>query len=109
MTIRGIQQSWYRYPYAEKLAKFLELLQFQEEDSVVGQYLYLMSFIRMEQLKDATILKYGEKYDKLLQENPDLIIRYSKKVSCHFIGYPDKLKGYRFYCPNRYTKFIEMR
>ena len=33
----------------------------------------------------------------------------SKTVSCHFIGYTDKLKGYSFYCPNRHTKFIEMR
>jgi hypothetical protein len=30
-------------------------------------------------------------------------------VSCHFIGYPEKSKGYRFYCPNGYTKFVEMR
>jgi hypothetical protein len=32
-----------------------------------------------------------------------------KIVSCHFIGYPKKLKGFRFYCPDRYTKFVEMR
>ena len=30
-----------------------------------------------------------------------------KTVSCHFIGYPEKSKGYRFYCPDRHTKFIE--
>jgi len=30
-------------------------------------------------------------------------------VSCHFIGYPDKSKGYRFYCPGRSTKFVETR
>jgi hypothetical protein len=32
-----------------------------------------------------------------------------KTVGCHFIGYPDKSKGYRFYCCDRYTKFVEMR
>ena len=32
-----------------------------------------------------------------------------KTVSCHFIGYPDKSKGYKFYCPNKCTKFVEMR
>jgi hypothetical protein len=33
----------------------------------------------------------------------------SKTISCHFIGYPDKSKGYKFYCPGRHTKFIETR
>jgi hypothetical protein len=32
-----------------------------------------------------------------------------KTVSCHFIGYPDKLKGSRFYCPDRYIKIVETR
>ena len=32
-----------------------------------------------------------------------------KTVGCHFIGYPEKSKGYRFYCPDRHTKFIETR
>jgi hypothetical protein len=32
-----------------------------------------------------------------------------KTVSCHFIGYPEKSKGYHFYCSNRHTKFIETR
>ena len=32
-----------------------------------------------------------------------------KTVSCHFIGYPDKSNGFCFYCPDRYTKFVEMR
>jgi hypothetical protein len=32
-----------------------------------------------------------------------------KTRSCHFIGYPKKSKGFRFYCPDRYTKFIETR
>jgi hypothetical protein len=33
----------------------------------------------------------------------------SKTVSCHFIGYPENSKGFRFYCPDRHTKFIEIR
>jgi hypothetical protein len=32
-----------------------------------------------------------------------------KIVSCHFIGYPDKSKGFRFYCPDRYIKIVETR
>ena len=32
-----------------------------------------------------------------------------KTVSCHFIGYPEKSKGYRFYCADRYTKIVETR
>jgi hypothetical protein len=34
---------------------------------------------------------------------------HHKTVSYHFIGYPDKLKGFHFYCPDRYTKIIETR
>jgi hypothetical protein len=30
-------------------------------------------------------------------------------VSYHFIDYPKKSKGFRFYCPDRYTKYVEMR
>jgi hypothetical protein len=33
----------------------------------------------------------------------------SKTVSCHFIGYPEKYNGFRFYYPDRHTKFVEMR
>jgi hypothetical protein len=33
----------------------------------------------------------------------------SKTISCHFIGYPNKSKGYKFYCPGRHTKFVETR
>jgi hypothetical protein len=33
----------------------------------------------------------------------------SKIVSYHFIGYPEKFKGFRFYCPDRHTKYIEIR
>src|ERR1041385_4184107 len=41
--------------------------------------------------------------------NPNIAKLDPKSVSCHFIGYPDRSKGFRFYCPDRYTKFIEMR
>ena len=41
--------------------------------------------------------------------NPNIGKLDSKIVSCHFIGYPKKSKGYCFYCPNRQTKFIEIR
>jgi hypothetical protein len=32
-----------------------------------------------------------------------------RTTGCHFIGYPDRSKGYRFYCPDRQTMFIETR
>jgi hypothetical protein len=32
-----------------------------------------------------------------------------KTVSCHFIGYPDKSKRFRFYCPDRYIKIVKTR
>jgi hypothetical protein len=32
-----------------------------------------------------------------------------KTVSCHFIGYPEKFKVYRFYCLEHTTKFADMR
>ena len=41
--------------------------------------------------------------------NPNIGKLDSKTVSCHFIGYPDKSKRYRFYCPDRHMKFIEIR
>ena len=41
--------------------------------------------------------------------NPQIGKLDSKTVSCHFIGYPDRSKGYRFYCPDRTTKFAETR
>jgi hypothetical protein len=31
------------------------------------------------------------------------------RLSYHFIGYCDRSKGYRFYCPDRFTKFVETR
>jgi hypothetical protein len=41
--------------------------------------------------------------------NPNIGKLDPKIISCHFIGYPDKSKGYRFYCLDRHTKFIEIR
>nr|ABA94411.1 transposon protein, putative, unclassified [Oryza sativa Japonica Group] len=41
--------------------------------------------------------------------NPNIGKLDPKTVSCHFIGYPERSKGYRFYCPNSYTKFVETR
>ena len=41
--------------------------------------------------------------------NPNIGKLDSKTVSCHFIGYLDKSKGYRFYCPDRHTKCVETR
>jgi hypothetical protein len=41
--------------------------------------------------------------------NPNIGKLKSKTVSCHFVGYPEKSKGFRFYCPGRHTKFIETR
>jgi hypothetical protein len=32
-----------------------------------------------------------------------------KTVSCHFIGYPEKSMGFRFYCLDRHTKYVETR
>jgi hypothetical protein len=32
-----------------------------------------------------------------------------KTVSCHFIGYSKKSKSFRFYCPDRHTKYVEIR
>jgi hypothetical protein len=41
--------------------------------------------------------------------NPNIGKLDPKTVSCHFIGYPEKSKGFRLYCPDRHTKFVEMR
>ena len=41
--------------------------------------------------------------------NPNIGKLDSKTVSYHFIGYLEKSKGYRFYCHDRYTKFVETR
>jgi hypothetical protein len=39
--------------------------------------------------------------------NPNIGKLDPKTVTCHFIGYPDRSKGYRFYCPNNYAKIVE--
>jgi hypothetical protein len=41
--------------------------------------------------------------------NPSIRKLDSKTVSYHFIGYPDKSKGFRFYCPDKYIKIMETR
>jgi hypothetical protein len=41
--------------------------------------------------------------------NPQIGKLDPKTISYHFIGYPKKSKGYRFYCPNRTTKFMDTR
>jgi hypothetical protein len=41
--------------------------------------------------------------------NPNIGKLESKTLSCHFIGYPEKSKGFCFYYPDRYTKFVEIR
>ena len=41
--------------------------------------------------------------------NPNIGNLDSKTVSCYFISYLEKSKGYRFYCPDRQTNFVETR
>jgi hypothetical protein len=41
--------------------------------------------------------------------NPNAGKLESKTVSYHFIGYPEKSKGFHFYCHDIHTKFVEMR
>ena len=41
--------------------------------------------------------------------NPSLGKLDPKTESCYFIGYPEKSKGYKFYCPKGTTKFVETR
>jgi hypothetical protein len=41
--------------------------------------------------------------------NPSIGKLNPKTVSCHFIGYPDKSKEFRFYYPDRYIKIVETR
>jgi hypothetical protein len=44
---------------------------------------------------------------KIFNSNTDKL--ESKIVRCHFIGYPEKSKGFHFYCPDRHTKYVETR
>jgi hypothetical protein len=41
--------------------------------------------------------------------NPNADKLEPKTVSYHFIGYPEKSKGFYFYCPDRHTKYVETR
>jgi hypothetical protein len=41
--------------------------------------------------------------------NPQLGKLDPKTIIYHFIGYPDKSKGCRFYCPERTTKYVDTR
>ena len=41
--------------------------------------------------------------------NPHIGKLDPKTVSCHFIGYPERSKGYHFYCLDHTTKFAETR
>jgi hypothetical protein len=41
--------------------------------------------------------------------NPNIAKLDPKTVTCHFIGYPDRSKGYSFYYLDKYTKFVETR
>ena len=41
--------------------------------------------------------------------NPNIGKLDPKIVSCYFIGYPEKSKGFYFYCLDRHIKFMETR
>jgi hypothetical protein len=41
--------------------------------------------------------------------NPNTGKLEHKTMSCHFIGYPEKSKGFYFYYPDRHTKYVEIR
>jgi hypothetical protein len=41
--------------------------------------------------------------------NPNIGKFDFKTVSCHFIGYPERSKGYHFYCLDRHAKIVETR
>jgi hypothetical protein len=41
--------------------------------------------------------------------NPSIGKLDPKTGSYHFIGYPDKSKGFRFYCPDRYINIVKIR
>ena len=54
-------------------------------------------------------LRVGGSPAKAKVFNPNIEKLDPKTVSCHFIGYLEKSKGFRFYCPDRHTKFVETR
>lgn len=39
--------------------------------------------------------------------NPNIRKLESKMVSYHLFGYPERSKGYCFYCSNKHTKFVK--
>jgi hypothetical protein len=41
--------------------------------------------------------------------NPHIKKLDSKTVSCYFIGYSERSKGFRFYCPSHTTRIVETR
>ena len=41
--------------------------------------------------------------------NPQSRKLYLKTISCFSIGYPERSKGYRFYCPSHSTRIVETR
>jgi hypothetical protein len=41
--------------------------------------------------------------------NPNIAKLDPKTISCHFIGYPDRSKGFCFYILEKYTKFVKTR
>ncbi|KAG8373010.1 hypothetical protein BUALT_Bualt12G0126500 [Buddleja alternifolia] len=41
--------------------------------------------------------------------NPNIRKLDPKTISCHFIGYPERSKGYRFYCPSHSTRIVETK
>ena len=40
--------------------------------------------------------------------NPNIRKLDPKTVSCYFIGYLERLKGFHFYCQDRHAKFVEV-
>jgi hypothetical protein len=41
--------------------------------------------------------------------NPHIKKLDSKTVSCYFIGYPERSKYFRFYCPSHTTRIVVTR
>ncbi|KAJ9562866.1 hypothetical protein OSB04_008026 [Centaurea solstitialis] len=41
--------------------------------------------------------------------NPQIKKLDSKTISCYFVGYPERSKGYRFYAPSHTTRIVETR
>ena len=54
-------------------------------------------------------LRVGGSHPEAKVFNPNIEKLDPKTVSCYFIGYPEKSKGFRFYYPDRHTRFVETR